>query len=189
MEIKNRRWLLLISIPAIAFIMFIIFFTVFESPVYRPPWMPPPQQPRMLPIYMLPLSVVIMFFAIVPFSYYLISKKLGEKIENNMKILSRLVSANNNKNNLVPKKNSMEINTKNIILKFLSPSERKVLEKLVEGKGISLQADISRMDGMTKLKTHRIVKDLEMKGIIKTEKYGKTKRIILSKDVKDAMHS
>lgn len=184
MEIKNRRWLLLISIPAIMFIMFIIFFSVFEFPVYRAPWMPR-EPPRMLPIYMLPISVILMVFAIVPLSYYFTSKRLEEKLEQNMKILSKLVS----KNNLIPNKNSMEINNKNIILKFLSPAERKVLEKLIEGKGTVLQAEINRVEGMTKLKTHRIVKDLAMKGIIKTEKYGKTKRIILSKDIKDALRS
>jgi len=183
MNIKTRIWLLSVSIFAIIFISFIIISTVFESPVYRPPWMRP-EQPHMLPNYMLPISIVLMVFAIVPFSYYFISKRLEEKIEMNMKIISKLV----NKKNLIPNKNySMKINNKNIILKFLSPNERKVLEKLIEGKGMTLQAEISRMEGMTKLKTHRIVKDLTLKGIVKTETYGKTKRIILSKDIKDVL--
>ena len=64
---------------------------------------------------------------------------------------------------------------------------KSAIQKLVEGKGIVLQSEISRMEGMNKLKTHRIIRDMEMKGVIKTENYGKTKRIILSKDIKDSL--
>jgi hypothetical protein len=59
------------------------------------------------------------------------------------------------------------------------------IEKIIENKGSVLQSEISRMEGMTKLKTHRAVKELERKGIVKLEQYGKTNRIILSEDVKD----
>jgi uncharacterized membrane protein len=41
------------------------------------------------------------------------------------------------------------------------------------------------MGGMTKLKTHRAVKELERKGVIKLEQYGKTNRILLRDDIKD----
>ena len=37
---------------------------------------------------------------------------------------------------------------------------------------------------MGKVKTHRIVKDLERKGIIVIEKYGNTNRINLSENLK-----
>jgi len=63
--------------------------------------------------------------------------------------------------------------------------ERKVVETLIGKKGEILQSEISRIEGMTKLKTHRAVRDLERKGIIKRESYGKTHRIILSKDIKE----
>ena len=64
-------------------------------------------------------------------------------------------------------------------------SERKVVERLIEKKGDVLQSEISKMEGMNKLKTHRAVIDLERKGIIKRESYGKTHHITLSKDVKE----
>lgn len=60
--------------------------------------------------------------------------------------------------------------------------ERK---KMIENDGKILQSKISRIEGMTKLKTHRAVKDLEIKGIVKKEAHGKTNRIILKKDIKD----
>ena len=186
MIIENRKWLLLISIPSIAIILFIIIFSIFESPIYKAPWMQP-GRPPMLSVYILPVSTVVMIFAILPLSYYFISKRLGERLEKNMKVISRLISKNNNKNNIKYDKKPSGMNTKDIIMRFLSPSERKVLQKLVEGKGIVLQSEISRMEGMNKLKTHRIIRDMEMKGVIKTENYGKTKRIILSKDIKDSL--
>ena len=97
-----------------------------------------------------------------------------------MKVMLKLV----NKNNI--KKNSVEIN-KDAILKLLNFNERKVLEKLIDKKGETLQSEISRMKEMNKLKTHRAIKNLEMKGVVEIEDYGKTKRIILAKDVKNIM--
>jgi len=58
---------------------------------------------------------------------------------------------------------------------------------LVEKKGEALQSEISREEGMTKLKTHRAVRNLEVKGIVKRYLHGKTYRIVLSKDVKELL--
>jgi uncharacterized membrane protein len=124
-----------------------------------------------------------MIIVIIPISYYFLSARLDEKLEKNMKIISKLV----NKGNSISKTKSKEITEKNVILKFLNESEKKVLEKLIENRGTALQSEISRMEGMTTLKTHRCVKDLERKGIIKTETHGKTNRIILTRDIKDVL--
>lgn len=184
---KNRRWLLLISIPAVIGFLIVFFYNVYETPEQM---VPPPPQPiwfrtdyRRIPIYNIFLSPMLLIFAIVPISYYFISKKLEERLERNLKIISNLVK----KNNLVSDKSPIEIDDKNIILKFLNLGERKVIERLIKKKGEILQSEISRMEGMTKLKTHRAVRDLEKKGIIKRESYGKTYRIILSKDIKEVM--
>jgi len=50
-----------------------------------------------------------------------------------------------------------------------------------------LQSEISHIDGMNKLKSHRAIRNLELRDVVKTESYGKTKRIILSKDIKNIM--
>ena len=135
------------------------------------------------PHYRLWVSPILLIIAVVPISYYFITQRLEEKLEKNLNVISKLIKKNNSVSNKGPK----EIDDKNIILKFLNPSERKVVERLVENRGKVLQSEISRMQGMTKLKTHRAVKDLERKGIIVTESYGKTNRIILSKDIKELM--
>jgi uncharacterized membrane protein len=56
---------------------------------------------------------------------------------------------------------------------------------MIRKDGEALQSEISRTEGMSKLKTHRTVSSLEKKGIIKRETFGKTYRIILENDVKE----
>ena len=176
----NKRWLLISLLAIIAFLI-IFYFNVYEmSEEARPArnetrFGPPPPIPIQYRTWLSPLFLIV---AIVPISYYFISKKL----ENNMKVILKLIS----KNNLKTNKNSIGIN-KDAILKFLNFNERKVLKRLIEKKGEALQSEISRMEGMDKLKTHRAIRNLELKGIIKTEIYSKTKRIILSKDIKNMM--
>ena len=183
MNKKNRRWLLLISIPAVVGFLIIFYFniseTTEETTIMRTGRVPGPIPPH----YRLWVSPILLIIAVVPISYYFITQRLEEKLEKNLNVISKLIKKNNSVSNKGPK----EIDDKNIILKFLNPSERKVVERLVENRGKVLQSEISRMQGMTKLKTHRAVKDLERKGIIVTESYGKTNRIILSEDIKELM--
>ena len=76
---------------------------------------------------------------------------------------------------------------KQTVLNFLNSNERKILERLLEHNGIATQSEISKMDKMTKLKTHRAVKSLEAKAIIKKEKYGKTNKLILNKEIENLL--
>lgn len=99
-----------------------------------------------------------------------------------MALISKLVSKD--KGGAITKSNSRTID-KEIIFKFLSPIEGKILNMLIENNGRVLQAEINRIEGMTKLKTHRAVKDMERKGILKRESFGKTNRIVLSDYIKD----
>ena len=46
------------------------------------------------------------------------------------------------------------------------------------------ESEISGLPNMGKVKAHRVLKDMEIKGIISIEKYGKTNHITLSEDVK-----
>jgi DNA-binding MarR family transcriptional regulator len=194
----GKKWLLFISVPAIIGFLFLFLFHIFHQPengIQQPgrPFenatnnsTPPPffgNQYRRIPVYSIILSPILLIIAIIPISYYFISKSLEEKLENNLELILKLF----NKNDIVLKKNTKKENDVNIILKFLSPIERNVIEKLIENNGKVLQAEINRMEGMTKLKTHRAVKELERKGIIKRESFGKTNRIILSGDIKDIL--
>ena len=192
MDLKNRRWLLLIVMPAIISIILMHYFSIFETSIfrtlgndsitYRTPW----ERPRyfiMIPRFILLIYSMLLVLVIIPTSYYLISRKLEERLERNMRVISKLIQ----KSGSLSKTKLMEKDTKYIVLRFLNMNERKVLEKLMEEKGSILQSEINLVEGMTKLKTHRAVRDLERKGIIITETYGKTNRVILSKDIEEFM--
>jgi hypothetical protein len=180
---RKRELLLSISIIAIAVFLITFYFNISEIDEQttlirngvrsRPFSMLVPIQYRMW------LSPIILIIAVVPISYYFISKKL----EKNMKTILNLI----NKNEFKTYKGSTEINNKDTILKLLNFNEKKVLEMLIERKGEILQSEISRIKGMNKLKAHRAIRNLELRGVIETESYGKTKHIILSKDIKSIM--
>ena len=127
--------------------------------------------------------IVIVIVIIVLISYYLMSKKVDKHLDNNMKLISQIV--NNSSSNNQPETKETKNHYKIILLKFLNYNENKVIKKLIENNGTILQSEISRMPGIGKVKAHRILKDMKIKGIISLEKHGKTNRINLSDDVRN----
>ena len=180
MDIKNSKLLLPISLMAVIVIILIVAYSIFQN-FTNHSLEGGGLCPRMVPNYFLWLSLILMVVIIVPVSYYVISKRLEEKMEKNLNAITKMVD---HKVKSGIKKEDLKINNGSI-LKLLNANEKKVVEKLIENKGSALQSEVSRMEGMTKLKTHRAVKELERKGIVKLEQYGKTNRIILSEDIKD----
>jgi uncharacterized membrane protein len=71
----------------------------------------------------------------------------------------------------------------NIMLKLLNKDEGLIIEKLINSKGKVLQSEISRAEGLNKVKAHRILSRLRERGVIRLEKYGKTNLVYLSKDI------
>lgn len=178
-KIKNIMWL--VSIVAMIGLVIIIFSSLID--VHKTPLDRNRNSP-MVPRYILWTSMTLMILVIVPVSYFLISKRLDEKLEKNMEVISKILG----RENAPVKRDAGDASDKNIILKFLSPNERTIIRKMIENKGTILQSEITRIEWMGKLKTHRAVDELKRKGIIKTEKYGKTNRIILEKDVADVVN-
>lgn len=76
----------------------------------------------------------------------------------------------------------VKINTKKI-LDLLSSEERLIINKLLENNGKVRQYEITYIDGLTKLKVHRLLKRLEAKDIIKKEKIGKVNNVLLDKEI------
>ncbi|MFH1752230.1 MAG: hypothetical protein ABH821_04815 [archaeon] len=79
--------------------------------------------------------------------------------------------------------------TSQIILKFLNADEKRVVNKLIENKGKILQAEITRLEGMTKLKAHRTIQRLIDKQVIRKEGLGKTNIIKFSEEIENALLS
>jgi uncharacterized membrane protein len=180
---KSKKIMLLISLIAITIFFLLISINVYET--FQIAEKRELEQPFFMfrlrmPIYSLFIfSTSLIIFAIF-LSYYIISKRLEEKIEKKFRVISKFIAKD--------KSNKISFNDeKQTILKFLNPSERKVIEALIKKNGEIFQSEITKMQGMTKLKTHRAVKELEKKGIINRKVYGKTYKIFLEDDVKDIL--
>lgn len=77
----------------------------------------------------------------------------------------------------VEKKDKVIKHNTDVILKLLHPEERKVISKIVENKGKVQQAEITYMEGFTKVKAHRVVESLVRKGIVSKQNLGKMRLI------------
>jgi uncharacterized membrane protein len=66
------------------------------------------------------------------------------------------------------------------ILRVLNEDERKVIEILAAEGGTMLQKDIRWKTGLSRVKTHRLLFRLAKRGIVSTEKYYNTNKIMLA---------
>ena len=87
------------------------------------------------------------------------------------------------KTQIVQKKNTK------IILNFLTDHEKKVIELLMNNNGQTFQYELNRIPGLTRVKTHRLLKSLSDKGIITIDKYGKINKVILNKELLEVLKS
>ena len=87
---------------------------------------------------------------------------------------------------VIQQEQSLKKNTK-IILNFLTKQEKKVIETLLENNGKVQQYELSHLPNLNKVKTHRILVNLEQKGIIHKEKLGKINKIVLNKELYDVL--
>jgi DNA-binding transcriptional ArsR family regulator len=81
-------------------------------------------------------------------------------------------------------KKDKNINIKNkTILNLLSDHEKKIIEKILENDGKIRQYELTYIEGISKVKVHRLILKLEENGIIKKEKIGKVNNLVLDKDI------
>jgi len=73
------------------------------------------------------------------------------------------------------------------LIQFLNKDEKLVVQKILENDGKAFQSEISRIEGIGKLKSHRIIQRLSDRGVIEIEKHGKTNIIKLSKNIKEVL--
>lgn len=87
---------------------------------------------------------------------------------------------------IVAKQKSLQ-NTSEIVMQFLGKEEKAVVKRLIEEDGKCLQSEISRIEGIGKLRSHRILQRMKDKGVIEIEQHGKTNLIRLAKSVKEGL--
>ena len=64
---------------------------------------------------------------------------------------------------------------------FLLPEEKKVLEEIEREGGSIRQNEIVRNTGFSRVKVHRVIKNLEKKNLVMKQQYGMTNKIALKK--------
>ena len=55
-----------------------------------------------------------------------------------------------------------------------------MIEFLARGKGEGFQSEIARLNGMNRLRAHRILADLKRRGLVHIEQVGKLNKVFLS---------
>ena len=64
---------------------------------------------------------------------------------------------------------------------FLMPEEKKVVEEIEKHGGAIKQNELAKNTGFSRVKIHRIIKNLESKNLIVKNEYGMTNKIVLKK--------
>jgi len=64
---------------------------------------------------------------------------------------------------------------------FLLPEEKKVLEEIEKEGGSIRQNELVRNTGFSRVKVHRVIKNLEKKNLVMKQQYGMTNKIALKK--------
>jgi hypothetical protein len=64
---------------------------------------------------------------------------------------------------------------------FLMPEEKKVLEEIEKYGGSLTQSELVKTTGLSRVKIHRVLRNLENKKIIIKQEYGMTNKIVLKK--------
>ncbi|MDD4050060.1 MAG: hypothetical protein PHX47_03575 [Candidatus ainarchaeum sp.] len=115
-----------------------------------------PEKPNLL-FYLIPISAFFGIFVGL-LIYYLLSEEINQK-EKNINVKSKT------------------------ILNLLTKDEKKIIEKILDNDGKVRQYELTYIDGLSKIKVHRLILKLEENGIIKKEKIGKVNNLILDKDI------
>ena len=71
-----------------------------------------------------------------------------------------------------------------VLLKTMTPDEKKVMDVLVAHQGKYLQKYVVKEAGLTRLKTHRIIARFAQRGIVTVTEFGNTNEIVVSDWVK-----
>ncbi len=74
-----------------------------------------------------------------------------------------------------------------LLLTFLSPDERVVVEHLAKDAGSALQSQLSAALGFSAVRMHRIALRLQTKRFITLERYGKTNKLLLAPELRIAL--
>ncbi|VVB70796.1 Uncharacterised protein [uncultured archaeon] len=77
--------------------------------------------------------------------------------------------------------------TGKLLLNLLNSNEKEVIEYLVNNNGIANQYELTHLNGMTRLKIHRVLEKLEEKQIITRTRLGKINKIKMADNILESL--
>jgi uncharacterized membrane protein len=76
-----------------------------------------------------------------------------------------------------------------LLLTFLAEDERTVLRALAERDGTALQSQLGTATGFGPVRMHRLVLRLVAKRLVVAERYGKTNKVVLAGQLREAFRA
>jgi len=76
-----------------------------------------------------------------------------------------------------------------IVMQFVSQDEKMILHHLLRNHGQATQANISKLEGMHRVKAHRAIQKMLDKHLIDLTAEGKIRHIYLKKSILDSLHN
>ena len=70
-----------------------------------------------------------------------------------------------------------------VIMLFLNKEEKEIIKFLVENKGVTTQAEISRLNGLNRVKAYRSVQKMQEKKLVEVIPHGKIRKIKLKENI------
>ena len=74
-----------------------------------------------------------------------------------------------------------------VVMLFLSTDERAILNYLVEKKGEASQADVSRLEGMNRVKAFRTLQKMQQRNLLEITSFGKVRKVRLKENIYDSL--
>ncbi len=167
-NIIKENWKFLLSIPISTF--FLIYFVSVLLENYCPDSICKCHDT--IPTELFIITSFSILAVILTTSSLFLLKKTEDKIARNIELIGKIV-----------KKNTSSNQKKLCVLDFLKPKERKVFTYIAKNGGASLQSEIVKYLGLSKLEVHRIISELIKKGLVKKNPMGKRNKIEIKKEV------
>ncbi len=73
----------------------------------------------------------------------------------------------------------------NLVLEFLSKEEKNIVNYLIRKEGRAKQSELSKIEGMNKVKVHRTLQKMKEKNLVMISSEGKVRKVSFRKEIYD----
>ena len=88
----------------------------------------------------------------------------------------------------IEKKKKTTMSILDVVLVFLNQEEKQIINFLVENKGITTQAEITRLPNMNRVKAFRSLQKMQEKKLIEIVAHGKIRKVQLKQNILETLN-